>query len=53
MERDGDEDRVSLYPLDPLTALRGLLKVKPGEAEDEGDQDPTTSAEQPDEADEH
>jgi hypothetical protein len=35
MESDRDEERVSLHPLDPVTALRGLLRVKPDEDADE------------------
>jgi len=37
-ERDGDE-RVSLAPLDPETALRALLAVKPDKDEPSGEDD--------------
>jgi hypothetical protein len=33
--RKDDGERVSLYPLDPVEALRALLKVKPDSADDE------------------
>lgn len=36
-EPDESDDRVSLAPLDAETALRALLAVKPGDADDEAD----------------
>ena len=47
MKRPDDEERVSLAPLDPETALRALLRVKPDDppVEDGGTEErppPTT-----------
>lgn len=36
---DAQEERVSLDPLDPLTALRALLAVKPESEPEKGEDD--------------
>ncbi len=47
VDRNEDGERVSLAPLDPETALRALLAVKPDE-DDEDDEKPDNKGAMPD-----
>ncbi len=48
-EKDCDDERVSLDPLDPMTALKALLAVNPEDKPSEPDREPErTDAERDD-----